>query len=301
MGRLSGGKSVQIVRLLKQTGLEWYKSRTFELGAALAFYAIFSIAPVIVLAFTAASLILGKEAAQGRVTQEIESTVGHTVAVAIQATAKYTYQSGSGVPATVLSIVFFGFGATGLFLQLQSALNAIWEVEPKPGRGLRGLLHDRLGSFLAVLGISALLLAALLVTAALAALGRILPSSPTLARFPALAGRHVRRLLGIPHAGHRAGLPHLARRQDRLARRLGRGGRQRHAVLARQSLDRLVSGGNRRHFGLWGSRFDRDCPAVGLLFLAGRAVRRGVHTGLRQTPRETRPICRDSPTKSSDD
>ena len=74
---------------------------------------------MIVLAFTAASLILGKEAMQGRVTQEIENAVGHTVAVAIQATARYTYQSGSGVPATVLSIVFFGFGATGLFLQLQ--------------------------------------------------------------------------------------------------------------------------------------------------------------------------------------
>jgi len=56
---------VRIVHLLKQTWLEWYQSRTFELGAALAFYAIFSIAPVIVLAFTAASLVLGKEAAQG--------------------------------------------------------------------------------------------------------------------------------------------------------------------------------------------------------------------------------------------
>jgi membrane protein len=184
MGRLSEGRSVQIVRLLKQAGLEWYTSRTFELGAALAFYAIFSIAPVIVLAFTAASLVLGKEAAQGRVAQGIESTVGHTVAVAIQATAQYTYQSGSGVPATVLSIVFFGFGATGLFLQLQSALNAIWEVTPRPGRGLRRLLHDRLGSFLAVLGISALLLAELLVTAALAALGQVLPTSVTPQGFP---------------------------------------------------------------------------------------------------------------------
>jgi membrane protein len=177
MGRFSEGRTVQIVRLLKQSGVEWYKSKTFELGAALAFYAIFSIAPVIVLAFTAASLVLGKEEAQGRVTQEIESTVGHTVAVAIQTTAHYTYRSGSGVPATVLSIVFFGFGATGLFLQLQSALNAIWEVAPKPGRGLRGVLHNRLGSFLAVLGISSLLLAELLVTAALTALRQILPSS----------------------------------------------------------------------------------------------------------------------------
>jgi membrane protein len=170
---------MQLLRLLKQTVLEWYASRTIELGAALAFYAIFSIAPVIVLAFTAASLVLGKEAAQGRLTQQIESTVGPTVAAAIQATAKYTYQSGSGVPATVLSIVVFGFGATGLFSQLQSALNAIWEVEAKPGRGLRGKLRDRLGSFLAVLGISTLLLADLLVTAVLSSFRQVLPSAPT--------------------------------------------------------------------------------------------------------------------------
>ncbi len=175
---------MQILRLLKQTSLEWYQSRAFELGAALAFYAIFSIAPVIVLAFTAASLVLGTEAAQGRLTEQIESTVGHTVAVAIQATAQYTYQSGSSVPATVLSIVFFGLGAIGLFSQLQIALNAIWEVEPKSGRGLRGNLHDRLGSFLAVLGISALLLADLLVTALLSALGRVVPSSPAPQGFP---------------------------------------------------------------------------------------------------------------------
>jgi membrane protein len=184
MGHLRKARSVQIARLLKQTALEWYKSRTFELGAALAFYAVFSIAPVIVLAFTAASLVLGKEAAQGEVTQGIENAVGHTVAVAIQATARYTYQSGSGVAATVLSIVFFGFGATGLFLQLQSALNEIWEVAPKPGRRLRGLLHDRFGSFVAILGISALLLADLLVTAAFAAIGRIMPSAIAARGFP---------------------------------------------------------------------------------------------------------------------
>jgi membrane protein len=106
------------------------------------------------------------------------------VAEAVQATARYTYRSGSGVPATVLSIVFFGFGATGFFSQLQSALNAVWEVKPKPGRGLRGILRDRLGSFLAVLGTSTLLLAALLVTAALSALGRILPSMLTFESLP---------------------------------------------------------------------------------------------------------------------
>ena len=172
------------VRLLKQTWVKWYESNAFEIGAALAFYAIFTVAPVIVLAFTAASLVLGPEAAQGRLTKEIESTVGRTVAVAVQATAQYTYRSGSGVPAMVMSILFFGFGATGFFSQLQSALNAIWEVKPRPGRGLRGTLRDRLGSFVAVLGTSTLVLAALLVTAALSALGRILPSSLAIDGFP---------------------------------------------------------------------------------------------------------------------
>ena len=114
--------------------------------------------------------------------------------------------------------------------------------------------------------------------------GRFLPPSPTL---EGLRSRGPSRSSSPQHSSRWRSrwLPHLTRRQDRLARRLGRGGRQRPAVLARQSLDRLVPGGSRRDFGLWGGRFDRDCPAVGLLFFAGRAVRRGVHTGLRQTPR----------------
>ena len=70
-------------------------------------------------------------------------------------------------------------------------------MTPKPGRGLRGLLHDRFGSFLAVLGISALLLTELLVTAALAAFGQILPALAHSARLPALAGRYVRRVLSF--------------------------------------------------------------------------------------------------------
>jgi membrane protein len=165
------------LRLLKQTWLEWYRSNAFEIGAALAFYAIFAVAPVIVLAFTVASLVLGPDAAQGQLTEEIERTVGPTVASGVQSTARYTYRSGSSLLTTILGIVFFGFGATGFFSQLQSALNAVWEVEPRPGRGLRGIVGDRLGSFLGLLGISALLLSALLVTATISALGRMVPSS----------------------------------------------------------------------------------------------------------------------------
>lgn len=168
-----------IVRLLKETWSQWYQSNAFQVGAALAFYAIFSVAPVIVLAFTAASVVLGPDVAQGRLTNEIESISGHTVAVAVQATAQHTYRSGSSVPATILGIIFFGFGATGFFSQLQTALNAIWKVDSRAGQRRRRILRDRLGSFLALLGTSTLLLAALLITAALAALGQFLPASLT--------------------------------------------------------------------------------------------------------------------------
>ena len=239
-----------IGRLLQRTWQEWYRSRTFELGAALAFYAIFSIAPIMVLAFSAASLMLGNEVAQGRLTQEIESTVGQTVANAIQATARYTYRSGSSIPATVLSIVFFAFGATGLFGQLQSALNAIWKVSLKPGRGLRGGLHDQLGPFVAVLGISA--------SCWLMYWSR--PSSPHLRshslcasrpRSPAVVGRHLRSFGSVPHAGHRVTLPYFAGRQDRLAKHLGGSGLERSAALIRQSLDWLVSGRGRYRIRVW--------------------------------------------------
>jgi len=111
-----------------------------------------------VLAFTAASLVLGKEAGQGRVTQGIESTVGHTVAVAIQATARYTYQSGSGVPATVLSIVFFGFGATGLSSNCKAHSRDLGSDAPDPGAELRGFCAIGSDRSWTVLGISALLL-----------------------------------------------------------------------------------------------------------------------------------------------
>ena len=105
------------------------------------------------------------------------------MAVAIQATAQYTYQSGSGVPATVLSIVFFGFGATGS-LPTANALNDDLGSETQTGAATARIPARSVRIVPGHLGISALLLAELLVTAALAALGRILPSSLTPQGFP---------------------------------------------------------------------------------------------------------------------
>ena len=170
-------KRAAIVQMLKKAALDWYDDNTFMLGAALAYYAVFATAPVLLITIAVASLALGKEAAQGQLVQRIADTVGPTVARAIESTLTYAYTSGSGTTATILSLALLVFAATGLFSQLQNALNLIWKVKPKPGRGMLGVLKDRFWSFVMVLVIGALLLGLLVVNGAMLALGRFLGAS----------------------------------------------------------------------------------------------------------------------------
>jgi membrane protein len=172
-----GINRVWILRLPIQAGISWYEDNPFQLGAALAYYAVFSISPIIVLTVAVASMFFGPGAAEGRITEQISYAVGPTVAGAIQDTLRYTYQSGSNAWATVVSVVILLFGATGFFNQLQSGLNAIWRVRPKPGRGIWGTLRGRVFSFLAVLGVLAMILASLLVNTAMMAVAGLLPAA----------------------------------------------------------------------------------------------------------------------------
>lgn len=170
-------RQATIIQLLKKAAEDWYEGKTFMLGAALAFYAVFAIAPVLLMTIAIASLILGKEAAQVQLAQRIADAVGPTVAQAIESTLSYAYSSGSGTTATIISCVLLLFAATGLFSQLQDALNTIWDVKPKPGRGLLGVLKDRFWSFVMVLVIGALLLCLLVVHAVVLSVGRFVHAS----------------------------------------------------------------------------------------------------------------------------
>ena len=276
---------MQIVRLLKQALLEWYRSRAFEIGAALAFYAIFSIAPVIVLGLHCRQPGSRQRDGTGPVVPaDRKYRRPHRGHCHSGHRATYVPEQLEQLTATVLSIIFFGFGATGLFSQLQIALNAIWEVEPKSGRGC-GNLYDRFGSFLAVLGIECACWPTCWSRRSSPRSDRSCHPRPRPKAFRS-GGPSCSPSPG--HSSHwpsRTRLPHFARRQDRLAQHLGRSGFQRPFVLARQPLDRLVSGSGWYQIGLWCSRFDRDRPAVGLLFFAGLAVRRSITHGIRQTPR----------------
>lgn len=157
--------------LIKTTIKEWQEDKAARLGAALAYYTIFSLAPLLVIAIAVAGLVFGQEAAQGQIMNQIAGLIGPQNAQLLQTMIQNASQPGTSIVATVLGLATLLLGATGVFGQLQDALNTMWEVQPKPGRGLLGLIKDRFLSFAMVLGTGFLLLVSLVLSAALAALG----------------------------------------------------------------------------------------------------------------------------------
>lgn len=149
---------------------EWSEDRAPKLGAALAYYTIFSLAPLFVIAIAVAGFLFGAEAAQGRIVAEIQSLVGKEGAVLIQDAIKKSSDSESGVLATIISIVSMLVLSSAAFIELQDSLNMIWKVKPKPGRAIKDFIKNRLLSFAMVIGIGFLLLVSLVVSAGISAL-----------------------------------------------------------------------------------------------------------------------------------
>jgi membrane protein len=156
--------------VVKESFKEWSKDDALQLGAALAYYTIFSLAPLLLVAISVAGLFFGREAAQGQIVSQIDQLVGRQGAEAIQTMVANAGKYGSGVLGTVVGVATILFGATGAFVQLQSSLNQIWEVEARPGLGIWSFVRTRILSFGMVLGIGFLLLVSLVISAAIAAL-----------------------------------------------------------------------------------------------------------------------------------
>jgi membrane protein len=144
-----------------------------SMGAALAYYTIFSIAPLLIIAIAVAGFVFGENAARGEVFAQLRGLIGDQGAAAIEATVKSASQTGSGTFAAIAGIVILLLGATSVFAELQSDLDRIWD-SPKPEKpGIWGMLRGRVLSFGMVLGIGFLLLVSLLLSAALSALGHV--------------------------------------------------------------------------------------------------------------------------------
>ena len=164
--------SKEIFTLLKEAGADWIEDRAPTLGAALAYYTVFSLAPLLIIAIAIAGLVFGSEAAQGQIFEQLRGLLGEASAKSMQDLVENANaKPATGIFATVIGIVTLLFGASGVFGQLQTSLNAIWGVQPKPGRGVLGIIQDRILSFGFILVVGFLLLVSLLLTAAIALVG----------------------------------------------------------------------------------------------------------------------------------
>jgi membrane protein len=148
----------------------WWNDDVPRLGASLAYYTLFSLAPILVVAISIGGLVFGEEAVRGQVVGQIQGLIGRGGAQAIQSMLEGAARPSNSLPATAVGLVTFFLGATGSFLELQTALNTIWRVKPKPGGSFfRMLVVQRLVSFGLVVALGFLLLTSLLVSTALAA------------------------------------------------------------------------------------------------------------------------------------
>lgn len=157
----------QFLQMAKEAFTLWGRSRSATMGAALAYYTLFSIPPLLMIALAAATLIFGQEAATGQLATELEKVVGKNVAQAMQGMVQKDQQTGGGPLAMVIGVVVLLFAASGVFGELQTSLNTIWQVQPKPGRGIMGIVKDRFLSFTLVLGTCFLLLVSLVISTVL--------------------------------------------------------------------------------------------------------------------------------------
>ncbi|MFN6527778.1 YihY/virulence factor BrkB family protein [Nostoc sp. ChiSLP03a] len=160
----------EIWKLLQETFKEWSDDKASRLAAALAYYTIFSIAPLLIIVIAIAGAVFGEEAARGQIVGQIQGLVGVDGAKFLETAIQNANQPKTGAIASIISVLVLLVGATGLFTELQDAMNTIWEVKPKPGRGINNMIRLRVLSFAMVIGIGFLLLVSLVISTILATL-----------------------------------------------------------------------------------------------------------------------------------
>jgi len=167
-------KLKDIVPLIKETVQEWSEDKATRLAAALAYYTVFSIPPLLIIALAIAGQVFDQEIAQQQLINQVVSLVGaggDSVGTALETILDNVSRPEGSLIAIIIGVITLFFGASGVFGELHGALNTIWEVVPRGGRGILGTLKDRFFSFTMVLGIGFLLLVSLVLSTALSALG----------------------------------------------------------------------------------------------------------------------------------
>jgi membrane protein len=159
--------------LIKESVSAWVDDYAPSMGAAISYYTLFSIAPLLVIVIGIAGIVFGAEAAQGAIVAQLSGLIGEEGAVAVQGLLESASKPGHGIVATIVGVITLVIGATTVFGELQSALDRVWEVPAaKKTGGIWSLLRQRLLSLGMVLVFGLLMLVSLVLSAALAALGK---------------------------------------------------------------------------------------------------------------------------------
>ena len=157
--------------LIKTTVIAWSDDYAPSMGAALAFYTLFSIAPLLLIVLSITGFVFGAEAARGEIAGQLQNLMGEQSALTVQALLQNVNRPTDGLVATIIGVILLLIGATSVFGELQSALDRIWRApERPPTSGIIAFLRSRLLSFGIIFGIGFILMVSLIFNAALAAL-----------------------------------------------------------------------------------------------------------------------------------
>ncbi|HEY3634518.1 MAG TPA: YihY/virulence factor BrkB family protein [Caldimonas sp.] len=162
-----------LVAMGRQSIAAWVDDYAPSMGAALAYYTLFSIAPLLLIVVSIAGLVFGPDAARGEIFGELRELIGDQGADAAQGLLQSVNKPAQGIAGTVVGIAALLLGAASVFGELQDALDRIWRAPPRQGSGLWNLVRTRLVSFGMVLGVGFLLIVSLLASAAIAAVAKL--------------------------------------------------------------------------------------------------------------------------------
>lgn len=165
-------KSVYIY--IKQVFTEFVEDDILKYSASLAYYTVFSLAPVLIVIISIAGVLFGREAIQGHIYGQIKSLVGNDAAIQVQETIKNIHLTGNNIFATIISVIVLLIGATGIFGEVQDSLNKIWGLRVKTRKTWWKLILNRLLSFSLIISIGFVMLVSLLLNALISAFGNFL-------------------------------------------------------------------------------------------------------------------------------
>ncbi len=171
-------KLKDVAGLARAAFQDWNEDKAARLAAALAYYTVFSVPPLLIIVLALVGQFFDKNMARDRLMAQIAGLIGQQGASFVQGLLESASKPADTAIASIISIVTLLLGATGVFGQLQDALNTIWGVAPKPGRGLLGTIKDRFLSFTMVLGIGFLLMVSLVVSTILSAISNFVAGNP---------------------------------------------------------------------------------------------------------------------------